>query len=46
MCIAMAIGQAAAMTAKASVEKDINVSEVAAADVQRLLTAQGCRLRD
>jgi hypothetical protein len=46
MCIAMAIGQAAAMAAKASVEKDIKVSELDAADVQRLLTAQGCRLRD
>ncbi|MDR1586374.1 MAG: FAD-dependent oxidoreductase [Treponema sp.] len=46
MCIAMAIGQAAAMTAKAAVEKNIKVSEVDAADVQTLLATAGCRLRD
>jgi hypothetical protein len=44
MCIAMAIGQATVMVAKAFVEKDIKMSEVDAADVRRLLVAGGCRL--
>jgi hypothetical protein len=40
----MAIGQAAAMTAKASLDAGVPVSGVRAADVQRLLTNAGCDL--
>jgi hypothetical protein len=46
MCIAMAIGQAAAMIAKASLDDNVPVSGVKAAAVQGLLEKAGCKLRD
>jgi hypothetical protein len=42
----MAIGQAAAMIAKASLDGNVPVSGVNTAEVQRLLEKAGCRLRD
>ena len=44
MCIAMAVGQAAAMTAKASLDAGVDVAQVDPATVQRLLTECGCDL--
>lgn len=44
MCIAMAVGQAAAMTAKASLDAGVDVAQVDPAAVQRLLTECGCDL--
>jgi hypothetical protein len=46
MCITMAIGQAAAMIAKASLNQKTPVSAVNVAEVQRLLEQTGCKLRD
>jgi hypothetical protein len=46
MCIAMAIGQAAAMIARASLSGNVPVSGVQAKDVQELLEKAGCKLRD
>ena len=45
MCIAMSIGQAAAMIAKLSIENDVPVSKVDYLDVQKLLCNAGCVLK-
>lgn len=46
MCIAMAIGQAAALTAKASLVAGVDIAHVDTAQVQRLLESAGCELYD
>jgi hypothetical protein len=46
MSIAMAVGQAAALIAKASLDAGVPVSRVKAEDVQKLLIARGCTRHD